>query len=75
MEPYKNLGGDSGVSAFEIGNDSIKVQFSDLSVYLYNYEVTGTQNVEQMKALAHGGEGLNSFINRRVRKTYAAKLK
>lgn len=29
METYKNLGGDSGVSAFEIGDGYIKVKFSD----------------------------------------------
>ena len=36
MQHYKNLGGDSGVSAFELGEDYIKVQFNDGSVYLYN---------------------------------------
>ncbi len=75
MEHYKNLGGDSGVSAFEIGDDSIKVQFSDSSVYLYTNQSAGAQNIEQMKVLARQGEGLNSFINKRVRKAYASKLR
>lgn len=37
MERYKNLGRDSGVSAYEIGDDSITVQFSTGEVYLYTY--------------------------------------
>ena len=75
MKQYKNLGGDSGVSAFEIGDDSIKVQFRDSSVYLYTNRSAGAQNIEQMKALALRGEGLNSFINKHVRKAYASKLR
>lgn len=75
MERYKNLGGDSGVVAYEIDSDSITVQFGDGSMYLYNYQSSGRENVEQMKKLAVAGEGLNSFIMRNVRKAYAAKLR
>jgi hypothetical protein len=75
MERYKNLGGNSSVIAYEIGNDSIKVQFSDGSVYLYTYQSAGLSNIEQMKVLALAGKGLNSFIMRNVRKAYAAKLR
>jgi hypothetical protein len=75
MENYKNLGGDSGVLAFELGGDSILVQFRDGSLYLYNYQSTGKDNVERMKKLALDGVGLNSFISRVVRKSYAKKFK
>ncbi len=75
MELYKNLGGDSGVVAYEIGDDSIKVQFSDGSLYLYNYQSAGSHNIEQMKGLAIAGRGLNSFISRVVKKGYASKLR
>ncbi|RPI95407.1 MAG: hypothetical protein EHM40_03400 [Chloroflexi bacterium] len=75
METYKNLGGDSNISAYEIGIESIKVQFRDGSVYLYNCQSAGQGNIEQMKRLAVAGEGLNSFIMRNVRKAYAAKLR
>lgn len=34
MERYQNRGGDSGVVGFEIGDDSITVQFRDNSLYL-----------------------------------------
>lgn len=75
MIQYKNLRGDSGVYAYEIGNDFIKVQFRDGSIYLYNNASAGSSNISQMKMLALGGSGLNSFINTNVRKRYASKLR
>ncbi|MBI4003280.1 MAG: hypothetical protein HY348_16060 [Nitrospira defluvii] len=36
MERYKNLNRNSGVVAYEIGPDFIKVQFSDGAIYLYH---------------------------------------
>ena len=73
MERYKNLGGDSGVVAYEIGSDSIRVQFSDGAIYRYTYASAGSSNIEHMKQLARNGQGLNSFINTTVRKAYALK--
>ncbi len=75
MERYKDLDGDSGVSAYEIGNDSIKVQFKDGAIYLYNYGSAGREKIEKMKALAVSGDGLNSYIDTNVKKEYAAKLR
>ncbi len=75
MERYKNLGGDSGVATYEIGDDSIKVQFNDGSLYLYNYQSAGSNNIEEMKRLAIAGRGLNNFISRVVRNGYATKLR
>lgn len=75
MERYKNLGGDSGVVAYEIESDSISVQFRDGSVYQYTHQSAGSDNIEQMKEMAICGQGLNSFINRVVRKAYASKLR
>lgn len=74
MEIYKNLGGDSGVTRYELGQSDIKVGFRDGSLYLYNQLRPGLATVEQMKALAIAGSGLNSFISRTVRKNYAEKL-
>lgn len=74
MKPYKNLSGNSGVLAYEIGEDYIKVKFRDGDVYLYNYSVTGKFNVERMKELAEEGKGLSTFISRNVRDDYTAKL-
>jgi hypothetical protein len=73
MERYKNLGRDSGVAAYEIGPDFIRVQFNDGWVYLYTYVSAGAQNIEHMKQLATHGQGLNAFINTNVRKAYARK--
>lgn len=75
MEHYKNIGGDSGVAAYEIGQGSITVQFKDGAVYLYNNQSAGAANLAEMQRLATAGQGLNSFISRVVRKGYAQKLR
>jgi len=70
MERYKNLGGDSGIFAYEIGSDYIRIQFDDGSVYLYTYSSAGSHNIDEMKKLAKRGRGLHSFINNNVRYKY-----
>lgn len=74
MQTYKNLNGNSNVTAYEFGPASIKVQFGDGSVYLYTDLSCGFANISNMKALATQGYGLNSYINRNVRKLYQQKL-
>ena len=69
MEIYRNLGGYSGVSAYEIGSESINIWFKDGSKHLFTYANAGESNVEEMKILAKSGSGLNSFINDHVRKS------
>ncbi len=73
MEEYKNLAGDSGVVRYEIGVDFIRVQFSNNTIYLYTYTSAGRNNIERMKKLAQDGKGLNTFINKNVRKAYARR--
>ena len=75
MERYQNLGGASGIVAYEVGDDFIKVQFRDGAVYLYTDQSAGHAAIEHMKELARAGHGLNSYISRVVRKQYAAKLR
>lgn len=71
MERYRNSGGDSGVSAYEIGSDYIIVKFSGtVRAYRYSYRKAGQRHVETMKRLARSGSGLNSYINRYVKKLY-----
>lgn len=71
MQRYRNLNGDSGVSAFEIGNNYIQVQFSGKArKYTYSYSKAGEYHVEQMKMLALRGRGLNSYINKYVKNLY-----
>jgi len=64
MHPYKNLGGNSNVEAYEIGDDSILVKFRRGAYchYLYTYESCGKDEVEKMKTLAEEGQGLGGFL-------------
>ncbi len=75
MEQYRNLGGDSGVAAYEIGPGSITVQFKDGAVYLYTNQSAGAASIAEMQRLARAGQGLNSYISRVVRKGYAQKMR
>jgi hypothetical protein len=74
MEPYKDIGGDSGISAFELGRGTITIRFSDGGIYLYDGNRPGAAHVARMQALAVAGNGLNTYVNRHVRDRYAAKL-
>ena len=74
MTRYSNKGKDSGISAYEIKDNSIIVQFSTGVKYLYTYSSAGASNIENMKELAIKGEGLNSFIMKYARTAYASKL-
>ena len=74
MERYRNLGGDSGVSAYELGAGSIIVQFKDGAKYEYTNQSAGEGAIATMHRLATAGQGLNSFISTTVRKAYSRKL-
>lgn len=73
MVRYRNSGGDSGIHAYEIEDNFIKVQFKDRKTYLYTYSSAGSHHIEQMKALAIRGKGLNSYINTYVKNKYESK--
>jgi hypothetical protein len=73
MTHYRNTSGDSGVAAYEVGEDFIAVKFSTGAIYTYNYSSAGSGNIETMKRLAASGNGLNSFINTNVKTRYARK--
>ena len=75
MEKYRNIAGNSGVTAYEIGPDYITIAFSDGSIYRYTYASAGQENVERMKGLARAGQGLNTFIRTTVSKLYERKEK
>lgn len=74
MERYKNISGNSGISAYKIKSDSIIIQFTDGAVYLYTYQSANPEMIEKMKELAVSGSGLNTYINKYVRKSYERKL-
>jgi len=71
METYRNLSGNSGVQAYEIGPAYIIVKFSGTArTYIYSYRKAGSDHVEQMKVLARQGRGLGTYINKYVRDLY-----
>lgn len=74
MTPYKDLSANSGVVAFEIQREAIAVEFRSGGIYLYDYDTTGREQVEEMKVLALEGRGLATYINRHVRERFARKL-
>lgn len=75
LRRYKNRHHDSGVTAYEIGDDYIKVEFAEGPLYLYTHEIPGARKVEQMKKLAMEGKGLSTYISRNVRDKYACRLR
>lgn len=73
MQRYRNAQGDSGVAAYEIGPDYIRVQFRHGATYQYDYASTGQLPVERMKRLAASGQGLATFISRFVKGNYTRR--
>lgn len=75
MTPYKNLGGDSNVAAYEITETSICVQFKSGKQrnYLYDSVRPGIAVVNVMKGLATQGHGLNSYISSTVKSNFSEK--
>ncbi|MGF6756416.1 hypothetical protein [Paraburkholderia sp. GAS334] len=64
METYRNLNGDSGVVAYEIGDDFVAVRFrSTGDTYWYTRASVGARHVAAMKKLALGGRGLSTYIS------------
>ena len=64
MEAYRNLGGTSGVLAFQIEPGRIRIQFRNApKVYSYSDRIINPQKVDDMKRLAALGQGLGSYIN------------
>ncbi len=74
MKQYKNLSGNSGVSAYAVADDAILVEFRRGAVYLYTDESVGPVNRSKMQTLAALGKGLCTFITQQVRADYAKKL-
>jgi hypothetical protein len=77
MKSYRDINGDSGVAAYEYGEDWIEVRFSAGSTRNYRYESAkiGQPHIETMKRLADAGDGLNAYINthRDVAKGYSKR--
>jgi hypothetical protein len=74
MQRYKNLGGDSGVVAYDIDAGQIIVQFRNGDRYLYTEDSAGAANVARMQELAVAGRGLSAFISQHVHDRYERKV-
>jgi len=75
MKTYDNLGGNSGVVAYDYDSEVIKVQFEDGWIYEYEASTIGAADFQQMISLADSGRGLNSYINRHIRKRFTNKYR
>ena len=73
MQSYKNLAGNSGILAYAYGEDFIKVQFDDGTIYRYTHAGAGHHHIEQMKMLALAGKGLSTFISQHAQTAYDSK--
>ena len=77
MQPYHDVYGDSGVSAYETAPDSITVRFKDGMAYIYTNASVGSGVIAIMKQLATQGDRLNAYINNNdnVKKGYVSKFR
>jgi hypothetical protein len=69
MTLYGNRSGESGVRAFEEGDDWIMIEFvadspSAERFYRYTNASAGAAAVFEMKRLAAAGEGLSTYVAR-----------
>ncbi len=74
MQKYKNKKGNSGVVAYQMGTDFIKVKFKDGNIYKYTFSSAGNENISKMKELAMIGEGLSTYISTTVKDAYEIKV-
>jgi len=63
MKPYRDRNGDSGIAAYQYGDDWIEIQFKTGRVYRYTASSVGRSHLSTMKNLADSGDGLNAYIN------------
>ena len=72
--PYRNIGGDSQITFYDIGSDYIDIWFPGWK-YRYSYASAGQHNIEEMKRLAKSGDNLTTYINKYVSDKYEAKAR
>lgn len=75
MISYKNLNGNSNVKCYNISENYIDIEFYNTPlVYRYSNVVPGSQFLNELKRLAIQGYGLNSYINKYVKKNYERRI-
>ena len=73
MRQYGGNAKKHGVTAFEIGPDSIDVEFTSGWIYHFSYQKPGQPRVERMKQLAESGHGLSTFISKHVKNRFESR--
>ena len=73
---YQNLSGGSGITSYEVVDDSTLVlEFAGGQFrYVYDAWVPGAEQVRVMIRLARQGRGLATYLNQHVRERYARRL-
>lgn len=69
MRKYAHPAGDTGVTGFEFGPDSITLWFADGALERYTEQDLGRARIARMKRLAVEGSGLEAFIDRHIRRS------
>ena len=72
---YKNLGGATTVTKYEIAKDAMTIRFSDGTAYRWTNQSAGPENISKMKVLAQAGKGLGTFVEKTVKETYIKKIR
>jgi hypothetical protein len=73
MRPYGGHTRSHGVVGYEVGPDSIDVEFTSGWIYRFSYQKPGALRVERMKELAESGHGLSTFISKHVKNRYESR--
>lgn len=73
MAQYGGRAKSHGVVRYELGPDSIDVEFTSGWVYHFSYQKPGPLRVERMKELAESGHGLSTFINKHVKNRFESR--
>ena len=73
MPQYGGNAKKHGVRAYEIGPDSIDVEFTSGWIYHFSYQKPGQPRVEKMKQLAEAGQGLSTFISKHVKNRFESR--
>ena len=71
---YGNRSGRSSVAGYALVGNGIAVRYADGAIFLYDRDCPGPLHVQRMKQLARDGDGLGTYISRRVGQRYATRL-
>ena len=70
MQRYTGHTRRGGVVGYDIGPDSIDIEFTSGWIYRFSYQKPGATRVERLKELAQAGRGLSTFINKHVKNRF-----